>query len=108
MYTKSLATTFSGFLFHPLAQIRELRIRIQNFREHSLGFVVTFRVCKGMQTIIRDGTENFGREFFRALRESHRTKLISNLPSDKVKSGILPEDLEYKNCLLDLTLTDML
>jgi hypothetical protein len=48
------------------------------------------------------------KKFFRALRDRIRTRLISELFNDTVKSGILFGDLEYKNCPLDLTLTDML
>jgi hypothetical protein len=61
-----------------------------------------------MQTEIRDAAENFGEEFFRAVRDHDGTRLILELFNDRVKSGILPEDLEYKNCPLDLTLTGKL
>jgi hypothetical protein len=60
-----------------------------------------------MQTEIRDGAENFGEEIFLAKRERDGTTLISKLFNDIGKSGILSEDLEYKTCRLDLTLTDM-
>jgi len=73
-----------------------------------LGFVVTFRFFAGMQTEIRDAAGNFGEGFFRAVRDHDETRLILELFNDRAKSGILPEDLEYKNCLLDLTLTGKL
>ncbi len=47
-------------------------------REHALGFAVAFRVCAGMQTEIRDATENFGEEIFLAKRERDMTRLISD------------------------------
>ncbi len=84
---------------------------MQNFREKissrelRLGFVVTIRVCAGMRTELREATENSGEEIFRELCDRVRTTLISNLLNDRGKLGILPEDLEYKNCPLDLTLT---
>ena len=57
-----------------------------------------------MKTRIRDGAENFGEEFFRAAFDFHRATLICELFNSTLKSGILPEDLEYKTCRLDLTL----
>ncbi len=59
-----------------------------------------------MQTEICEAAENFGEEFFREMRERDGIMLISKLFNDILSSGILPEELEYKNCLLvDLTLT---
>jgi len=57
-----------------------------------------------METKIRDATENFGEEFFRAPFNYDGAMLIFKLFNCRSKSGILREDLEYKNCPLDLTL----
>jgi hypothetical protein len=62
----------------------------------------------GTKTKIRDGAEDFGEEFFRARRDHNGAILICGLFNDEVESGILPGDLEYKSCLLDLTLTGKL
>jgi hypothetical protein len=61
-----------------------------------------------METKIRDAAENLGEEFFRAAFDSDGARLISKLFDCRLKSGILREDLEYKNCPLDLMLTDKL
>jgi hypothetical protein len=61
-----------------------------------------------MKTKIRDVAENFGEEFFRAAFDYDRATLISKLFNCRSKSGILREDLEYKTCPLDLTLTGKL
>lgn len=45
------------------------------------------------------------KKFFREMRDRDGAILICKLFNFRVKSGILPEDLEYKNCTLDLTLT---
>jgi hypothetical protein len=42
---------------------------------------------------------------FRAVRDDIRTTLIFDLLNDIGNQEILPEDLEYKNCPTDLTLT---
>jgi hypothetical protein len=73
-----------------------------------LGFVVTFWVCAGMKTKIRDAAENFGEEFFRAAFDYDGGRLIWELFNCILKSGILREDFEYKTCPLDLTLTGKL
>jgi hypothetical protein len=44
-----------------------------------LGFVVTFRVCAGLRGEIREGTENFGEEMFRVLRDRVEARLIWKL-----------------------------
>ena len=61
-----------------------------------------------MRTKIRDAAENFGEEFFRAAVYYDGVMLISKLFNCISKSGILRQDLEYKNCPLDLTLTGKL
>jgi len=61
-----------------------------------------------MKTKFRDAAENFGEEFFRAAFDHDGAMLISKLFNCMSKSGILPEDLEYKNCPLDLMLTGKL
>ena len=66
---------------------------------------VTFWVSTGMRTKIREASEKFGNEIFRAVRENTRTRLIFNLINVYANQEILLEDLEYKNCPLDLTLT---
>jgi hypothetical protein len=67
---------------------------------------VTFWVSTGMRTKIREAAEKFGNKIFRALHENTRTRLIFNLINVYADQEILLEDLEYKNCPLDLTLTD--
>ena len=84
------------------------RWKIFSCSERRSGFVVTFRVYAGMQTKIRDEAENSGEEIFRATRDHVGATLICKLFNSRVKSGILPEDLEYKTCPLDLTLTGKL
>jgi hypothetical protein len=61
-----------------------------------------------MKTKIRDAAENFGEEFFRAEINHDGGRLICDLFNHRVKSGILREELEYKNCPLDHTLTGRL
>jgi len=61
-----------------------------------------------MKTEIRDAAENLGEEFFRASLDHDRATLICELFNSTLKSGILREDLEYKTCPLDLTLTGKL
>lgn len=61
-----------------------------------------------MKTRIRDAAGNFGEEFFRAAFNYDGARLISKLFKCRSKSGILREDLEYKTCPLDLTLTGKL
>jgi hypothetical protein len=61
-----------------------------------------------MKTRIRDAAGNFGEEFFRAAFNYDGAMLISELFNCISKSGILREDLEYKTCPLDLTLTGKL
>lgn len=61
-----------------------------------------------MKTRIRDAVDNFGEEFFRAAFDFGGARLISELFNCISKSGILREDLEYKTCPLDLTLTGKL
>jgi len=61
-----------------------------------------------MRTKIRDAAEDFGEEFFRAAFNYDGVMLICKLFNCISKSGILREDLEYKNCPLDLTLTGKL
>jgi hypothetical protein len=61
-----------------------------------------------MQTKICDGADKFGEEIFRVTRVHSGVSLICNLFKLIVKTGILPEDLEYKTCRLDLMLTGKL
>lgn len=61
-----------------------------------------------MQTKIRDDADKSGEEILRAARDHFGVTLICRLFKLRVESGILPEDLEYKNCRLDLTLTGKL
>jgi hypothetical protein len=77
-------------------------------QKNEMGFVVTFWVCAGMKTKIRDSAEDFGEEFSRAAFDYDGATLICELFNCRSKSGILREDLEYKNCPLDLTLTGKL
>ena len=61
-----------------------------------------------MLTEIRERMENSGEEIFHAFQNRDGTRLISKLYNDRGRLRILSEDLEYKNCLLDLTLTGKL
>jgi FPC/CPF motif-containing protein YcgG len=47
------------------------------------GLTGTFWVPKGMQTKIRDSTENFGEEISRAIRKRDRTTLKSKIHGDR-------------------------
>lgn|GEM_PF-1820520 len=50
-----------------------------------------------MRTDFCELAEDFGEEIFRAKRERNGATLICDLFKVTRKSGILPEDLEYKN-----------
>jgi hypothetical protein len=76
-------------------------------RVASLGFDVTFWACAGMRTEICEAAEKFANEIFRASRENNGVTLIFNSLNVRRCKEILPEDLEYKNCPIDLTLTGM-
>ena len=68
---------------------------------------VTFWFRVGLRTEFCDHAEKNGEEKFSCASKRNGATLKCQLYNDRSKSGILPEDLEYKNCPLDLTLTDM-
>jgi hypothetical protein len=59
-----------------------------------------------MRTRFSEHAEKFGEEIVFAKPEHVRTRLKCELYNHRNKSRILTEDLEYKNCQLDHTLTD--
>jgi len=105
LHRKSCIAFFAAGISHGKLKIVNGKIKRG---KNELGFVVTFWVCAGMKTEIRDAAENFGEEFFRAAFDYGGATLICELFNSMLKSGILREDLEYKNCRLDLTLTGKL
>jgi hypothetical protein len=61
----------------------------------------------GLRTEFSDHAEKIGEENFSCISKNNRATLKCELYNGSEKSGILAEGLEYKNCQLDLTLTDM-
>jgi len=72
-----------------------------------MGLGVTFWFSLVLRTEFRDHVEKIGEEIFSFILKCHGVTLKCELYNHQSKSGILTEDLEYKNCQLDLTLTDM-
>jgi hypothetical protein len=62
----------------------------------------------GIRTDFRDAADNFGRKKFLAIEFRDEVTLISELFIYVENRDFYPEDLEYKQCPLDLTLTGML
>jgi len=85
----------------------EISAIIFRVRAALMGFDVTFWACAGMRTEIREAAENFADEIFRAMRDRDRARLICDLFNDRGNREIFSEDLEYKKCPIDLTLTGM-
>jgi hypothetical protein len=85
----------------------EISAKIFCARATSMGFDVTFWACAGMRTEIREAAENSTDEIFRAMTDRDRARLIFNLFNDRGNREIFSEDLEYKKCPIDLTLTGM-
>jgi hypothetical protein len=61
----------------------------------------------GVRTDFCDHAEKNGEEKFSFNSKKYRATLKLELYNDTRKSEVLTEDLEYKNCPLDLTLTGM-
>jgi len=78
----------------------------KNFRKICLGLIAALWQCMGMRTRFSEHAENFGEEIFFSRSERVRKTLKCELYNHRTKSGILSEDLEYKNCQLDHMLTD--
>lgn len=60
-----------------------------------------------MRTKFCDQAEEFGEKKNSRKPKFNGATLKSESYNDRKKSGNFAEDLEYKNCLLDLTVTDM-
>ena len=60
----------------------------------------------GVRTEFCDHAEKKGEEKFSFISKKNRATLKFQLYNLTGKSEVLTEDLEYKNCPLDLTLTD--
>lgn len=84
-----------------------IHARMDSVENFLLGVIVTFWLCVVMSTEFRDHVEKFGEEIFRAVRKTRRTRLKCKLYNHSFKTEIFTEDLEYKTCRLDHTLTDM-